>query len=88
MEVGVELLRVVGVVEDHADAAGVLDRLALVDAGIGAPLTEHDLAGDLRWVERAGEAQLRMGRVGGGESGVHRVDQRRGANAGTPADAV
>ena len=45
VEVGVELLRVAGVVEDHPDAAGLLDGQALVDAGVGAALAEHDLAG-------------------------------------------
>ena len=43
-----------GVAEDHPDAAGLLDREALVGAGVDAALAEHDLAGDLRRVERAG----------------------------------
>ncbi len=69
VEVGVER---VGrrVVEDHADAAGVADRLALVDPGVDAALAEHDLAGDLGRVEGAGDAELGVGDGGSGDHGA------------------
>ena len=93
VEVRVELLRVAGVVEDHPDAARLLDREALVDAGIGAALAEHDLAGDLRRIERGVPAVVEekhsSTRAAGctRETRVHRVDERRGRNARPAPDA-
>ena len=40
--------------EDHPDAAGLLHRQALVDAGVDAAVADHDLAGDLGRIEHGG----------------------------------
>ena len=50
VEVGVERVGA-GVDQDHAHAAGLLHRQALVDAGSHAAVADHDLAGHLGRVE-------------------------------------
>src|SRR6266511_1749709 len=66
------------VVQDHAGPDRLLDRAPLVGTRVDAAPAPHDLHGDLGRIERADEAQLGLGRVGGGQTGVDRVDQRRG----------
>ncbi len=73
-----------GVHQDHADAAGLLDRAALVDAGVRAAIADHDLARDLGGVEDCvparcrGEAQPDGGRVrAGSAASVDRMSGER-----------
>ena len=54
------------VVQDHALAAGVEDREALVDATVATTAAEHDLALHLGGIERVGQAQV----AGAGELGI------------------
>ena len=82
VEVGVE--RVGGDVhQDHADAARVGDLARLLDARVGAAIAHDDLAGDLRGVERAQVAEVR---VGGARSAASAgVDDRRADGLADPA---
>nr|GEU28028.1 hypothetical protein [Tanacetum cinerariifolium] len=68
---------------DHAHAAGLLDRQALVDAVVGAAHAGDDLAGHLGRVEtgaaggNAAEAQAGGVGVGAGRAGVEAAHDRR-----------
>ncbi len=76
MEIVVERVGPTGHVhEDHAHATGVLDHLRLLGAGVASAIADHDVAGDLRGVEGAGQAELR---IGGSCGGIHGGDRRTG----------
>ena len=78
---GAEVLRVHGVVEDHADAAGVRDDLALLDPVVDAAEAQHDLPDHLGRVERARLAELGVLGRGGRQRGVLGVDEGRRRSA-------
>ena len=72
------------------DAARLGDRLRLLDAGVAAAVADHDLARDLGRVERAEEAQRRLGRrrAGRGDvTGVHDRTRHRLAERARETDA-
>ena len=89
VEVGVDRVGA-GVDQDHADAAGLLDGEALVDAGGDAAVADDDLAGHLGGVEDDGAVRLAVAerelrRVGAGQAGRGRS---RSAGAGPTAVAT
>ena len=67
--IGEQVVGVVVVVEDHPRATRLEHGEALVGATDGAAPAQHDLAGDLGRIERAGNAQVAPGELG--------VDERK-----------
>src|SRR5688572_2147909 len=90
MRVREQVPGIAGLVHDHADAAGVLDRQALVDTSIDAALAENDLAGHQRWLEESGRragALAEVVAVRGCCRGIDQADHRGAIRDGRAGEA-